>query len=230
MNTHLETTRSITRSITVLGAAGRVGRLVTAQALDRGLSVTALVRDPSRLPAELTARGDGLLRVVHGELDDVAAMRAAVSGSQAIVVAVGVRYRGRHPWSGISGRPDVAPTAVRSLLAAGEPWQRVVLLSAFGAGDSWRALPAVVRAVISTSALKISYSGLTQAEQLVRSTGWRATVARAVTLTDGPATGRRVQTDDRAVRGNPKVSRADVARLLLDLALADDAPEVVTAA
>lgn len=219
--------------ITVLGATGKVGALVTREALDRGLGVTALVRDPRRLPAGPAAgSGVGQLNVVIGELDDPAAMGRAIDGSTAVVCAVGVRYRKRHPWGGIQGRADVVPTAVRTLLAvSGQgPAPHVVLLSAFGAGESWGRLPLIARAVISSSALKTSYAGLTQGEDLLRTGHLPHAVVRAVTLTDAPGTGRSVDATGRTLRGNPNVARADVARLLLDTALTGTPGSVLVAA
>ncbi|BCJ73796.1 NADH-flavin reductase [Catellatospora sp. IY07-71] len=206
--------------VAVLGATGRVGTLVVRQALDRGWSATALVRDPARLAADL--RGRSGLRIVTGSIDDPAAMREVMSPAPAaVIVAVGVRYRRRHPWSGIEGRPDVAPAAVRTALAAAPAGTRFVLLSAFGVGDSWRRLPAPVRAVLATSSLRVAYRELAVAERLVAAATPPGVVVRAVTLTDGPATGRADATG-RPLRGNPKVSRADVAGLLLDTAAGRD--------
>ncbi len=208
-------------AVTVLGATGKVGSLVVREALRRGFAVTVFVRDPARLAPDLAATAG--LTVVRGEVDDPVAVAGAVAGSAAVISTVGVRYRGRHPWSGIEGRADVAPAAVRSVIDAlavsGDVGVPVVLLSAFGAGDSWRSLPAVVRAVIWTSALRTSYRALGEAEDLLRSSGRPHTVVRAVTLTDAAGTGGRVDVAPESLRGNPKVAREDVARLLLDVAL-----------
>ncbi|HET9517339.1 MAG TPA: NAD(P)-binding oxidoreductase [Actinoplanes sp.] len=203
--------------IAVLGATGRVGALVARQALDRGWSVAALVRDPARLAVGLA--GTDRLRVVAGQIDDPVAMAEATREASAVVVAVGVRYRRGHPWSGIQGREDVAPQAVRTALRTAPHGARIVLLSALGVGDSWRLLPGPVRAVLSTSSLPRVYRALGEAERLVLGAATPGVVVRAVTLTDGPATGRADATG-RPLRGNPKVSRADVAGLLLDAAAA----------
>lgn len=203
--------------ITVIGATGRVGALVTREALRRDATVTAFVRDPARLPADLTAHPG--LTVITGEIDDPVAMSRAVTGSAATIVTVGVRYRKGHPWGGIAGRADVVPAAMRTLLTVAEPATHVVLLSAFGAAESWRQLPGIARLIISTSALRVSYAGLTEAENLLARSGLPYTVVRAVTLTDTPATGNSVDATGRRLRGNPKVARPDLARMLVDAAL-----------
>jgi uncharacterized protein YbjT (DUF2867 family) len=87
--------------ITVFGATGGTGRRLVRQALDAGHAVTAVVRDPARLPiqaAALTVRtghvpdaADSFLTragvkplvrtLMPGQLDDYARTDAAVSGS-----------------------------------------------------------------------------------------------------------------------------------------------------
>jgi hypothetical protein len=118
------------------------------------------------------------------------------------------------PWAGVQGRADVVPAAVQSLGATGFRG-RVVLLSAFGVGDSWAGLPGAARAVISSSALRTGFAQLGRGEDLVRASGLPASLVRAVTLTDRPGTGLDADATGRALRGNPRVSRDDVAILLL---------------
>ncbi|MDI1463309.1 SDR family oxidoreductase [Catellatospora sp. KI3] len=201
--------------ITVLGATGRVGALVVRQALAQGRQVTVLVRDAGRLPADLPGRSG--LRVVTGQIDDPVAVAEAVSPApDAVVVCAGLRYRRGHPWSGVAGRSDVVPAAVRALLPAVPPSTRLVLLSAVGVGESWQRLPWIARAVIGTSSLRTAYRQLGAAERLLAGVPNPVTVVRAVTLTDGPGSGRTVNATGRPLRGNPTVPRADVAALLLD--------------
>jgi putative NADH-flavin reductase len=70
--------------VLVLGATGGTGRCVVDVALARGWRVTALVRDPARLPV---AHPD--LRVVVGQVTDPAAVAAALPGHDAVVSALG---------------------------------------------------------------------------------------------------------------------------------------------
>ena len=214
--------------IAVIGGTGRVGGLVIRAALDRGLRVAALARDPQRVPAELTR--DPAVELVAGELADLDAIGKVVESCDAVVVAVGVRYRGGNPWRGLDGPADVVPTAVGTLIAAAPAQTPIVLLSAFGAGSSWQQLPWIARAVIGTSALKQSYAGLGHAEALLQGSGRPHTVVRAVTLKDRPSCGRSVDATGVALRGNPTVARVDVVGLLVDAALAPITGQVLVAA
>ncbi|MBL7489967.1 NmrA/HSCARG family protein [Frankia sp. AgB1.9] len=65
-------------SVLVIGATGQQGGAVARALLARGRTVHALVRDPDRAGArELQAAG---ARLVTGDLDDLASIRAALSG------------------------------------------------------------------------------------------------------------------------------------------------------
>ncbi|MFC9823977.1 NAD(P)-dependent oxidoreductase [Streptomyces erythrochromogenes] len=71
--------------LTVLGATGPIGRQVLRQALAAGHRVTALVRDPARLPE----RGDARVTVVIGDAACAADVEEAARGSQALICALG---------------------------------------------------------------------------------------------------------------------------------------------
>jgi putative NADH-flavin reductase len=71
-------------NIAVLGATGRTGRPLVAELLRRGHTVTALARDPATL-AELGDR----VRVVTGTSTDPAALDQLLTGTDAVVSALG---------------------------------------------------------------------------------------------------------------------------------------------
>ncbi len=71
--------------ITVFGATGGVGQEIVGQALAAGHEVTAVVRDPDRLPERLDRAA--LAAVVR--LDDPAAVRGATRCSRGWARAVG---------------------------------------------------------------------------------------------------------------------------------------------
>ena len=77
--------------LTIFGANGPTGQLLTSQALAEGHEVTAFTRHPDAFPAF-----DGSLRVLAGDVHDAHAVEAAVAGQDAVVSTLGVPF-GRDP-------------------------------------------------------------------------------------------------------------------------------------
>jgi hypothetical protein len=96
--------------------------------------------------------------------------------------------------------------------------RRLVLTSAYGVGDTWEQVPAVPR-IVMRLLFQDLYRDKAIAESELRKSELDWLVVYPVTLTNGPFTGRyRVGARGR-LRGFPRVSRADVAHLLLEEAL-----------
>ncbi|TDO46840.1 putative NADH-flavin reductase [Kribbella sp. VKM Ac-2527] len=70
--------------VTVFGATGKVGRLVVDQLLGDGHQVTAFVRNPAKLEQPRPR-----LAVQVGQLGEVATVRQAIDGTDAVISALG---------------------------------------------------------------------------------------------------------------------------------------------
>src|SRR5687768_16523378 len=80
--------------ITEFGASGATGQQLVEQALAGGHHVTAVVRDPARLPAHVPSGG---LDVVRADVMDPAAIAPAVAGRDAVISALGPRPKSTEP-------------------------------------------------------------------------------------------------------------------------------------
>ncbi|MUT66536.1 NAD(P)-dependent oxidoreductase [Paenibacillus sp. NEAU-GSW1] len=78
--------------ITLLGATGRVGRLILASALQEGFAVTAIVRSPEKLAEVTDGENDafvaGKLTLLQGSVLDAELLDTAVEGADAVVSAL----------------------------------------------------------------------------------------------------------------------------------------------
>jgi uncharacterized protein YbjT (DUF2867 family) len=193
----------------VLGSSGGCGRQLVQVALQRGHSVTAAVRPGSQWPVPAS------VKVVEGQLDDPAFLRAAVRGQDAVLSAVGLRLPGLAPWA----KPEVAdlltrftPLVVDAMKAEGV--RRGVFISAGGVGDSLGMMPGFFRAFIRGTALRHAYRELEEMERVLAESGLDITVCRPTGLTDGQRTWKvRVA---QGLSGRATISRADVAGWMVD--------------
>ncbi len=203
--------------LVIFAATGGVGRQVLEQAIAVGHDVTAVVRDPGKLPATPA-------RVVTADLADAdpAALQSAVSGADAVLSALGARSKAE---TGVAGRGTAA--IIRAMQAAGV--RRIVVVSAAPVGtvpSPGRPHPPrhdpgdglVMRNLtypILKSALRETYADLARMEDLLRGSDLDWTVVRPPRLTGQALTGTYRTAYGQNVRHGLFVSRADVAHYML---------------
>lgn len=194
--------------IAVFGATGGTGLQLVTQALERGHDVTAVARRPEAVPV----RHDSL-RVVRADVLEPDTLVPAVHGQDAVVSALGIGYR-RHATTVYS---DGTAHVLAALEAAGV--KRVTCVSTTSiAPPRFRADPLfwlVARGLLHPM-LRRPYADMRLMEARVRAGGLQWTLVRAARLTNGPMTGRYRLAMDGKLRGAWSISRADLARYLLD--------------
>jgi uncharacterized protein YbjT (DUF2867 family) len=95
--------------------------------------------------------------------------------------------------------------------------RRLVVLSAYGAGDTYAPAPFFMRRILIPFLLKVPYADHDRQEQLVRESGLDWVVARPTRLTDGPALKQYIKKSNLE-RVPLAISRADVADFLVEAA------------
>lgn len=192
--------------ILVLGASGGIGRLVVEQALGHGHDVTAFVRDPSRLDVKHER-----LTVFVGDATDAGAVRDAMAGTDAVISALG--SCGERP---VSVYSDGVANVIRAMTALGV--QRLAVVSSSGVGAELSELSLTARAMRKMPNLRPVYEDMERMEGDVMLSDLDWTIVRPAALTDGPFTGIYRVVEGHTVPKGSKVSRADVAALLLKAA------------
>jgi len=192
----------------LLGATGATGRLFLDQATAAGHDVTAYVRDPGRL----TARPR--LTTAAGDVRDADTLAAAMHGTDVLVSTLGIG-RAKDPGNLIA---DSTRAIVQAAERSGT--KRVVIMSAFGVGESLDKANALMRMLYAGG--KATFADKAAGERILTGSGLDWTLAYPVLLTNKPATGRVRATDLAEVGrlpGMPRISRADVAAFLLTTAV-----------
>jgi putative NADH-flavin reductase len=109
--------------VSIFGATGEIGSHVVQRLLQAGHQVTALVRDPGRLPAGVAER----VRWIEGELTDETAVDRTVVGSDAVIWAVG-------PTSNTPDQPALFEAAAAALVGTMKRHRVRRLIALSGAG------------------------------------------------------------------------------------------------
>lgn len=196
--------------VVVLGATGGTGRLLAEQAIDRGHEVVAYVRRPDALSPRPG------LDVVGGQLTDEPALTAAMTGADAVLCAIGPT--GVKDLLGTDLMRRSLPVVAAAMSAAGV--RRLVLLSAYGVGDTARSASLTARLTFRT-AVRALYRDKREAEERLAAAGLDVTTVHPTMLTNGETGEAPVVRDATTVghvSGMPKVSRAALATAMLDAA------------
>jgi uncharacterized protein YbjT (DUF2867 family) len=189
----------MTDEILVFGASQRTGLEVTKILAGRGDKVRAFVRPTSDI-AELQklqiefATGNAL------DADSVDAAFATANISAVICTIGGSRTE---PRPDVEGTQNIVASALRHGV------QRMVLVTAIGAGDS--------RAVLTENAWKFLGPVMemkTKAEACLTESNLQWSILRPGGMASEPATGTAIKTEDHTVMG--MIQRADLAALVVE--------------
>jgi uncharacterized protein YbjT (DUF2867 family) len=192
--------------ILIVGATGATGRRLVARALEEGLWVTALARNPSALRMEHEC-----LTVVRGDVLDPASMDAAMRGQEAVLSALGHK-RYISPTRILS---EGTRNVVRAMEAHGV--HRFVCMSSLGIGDSAGRMGLYYTLLVIPLILPFYFWDKTRQEAIVAASNLDWTIVRPAALTHGSKRGR---VRHGAGVGNfiwtVTVPRADVADFMLE--------------
>jgi putative NADH-flavin reductase len=202
--------------LTIFAATGGIGRHALEQAVAAGHDVTAVVRNPNKLSAQV--------RSVTADLAaaDPAALESAVAGADAVLSGLGPRSASE---AGIASQGTRA--IVQAMQATGV--RRIVVVSAapiatvpspgrpkpprHDPGDGF--FMRTLLSPLTKAAFRKHYADLALMEDILRDSGLDWTVVRPPRLTDKPLSGTYRTAYGRNLRRGFLVSRADVAQLML---------------
>lgn len=161
--------------LSIIGASAGVGLLTVREALRRGHAVTSLSRTIATLPDE-----PGLTRIAGSSTDPVAVAQA-IAGCDAILVTLGTA-RSTKPTTLFS---DSARTLLE-VLGRSEARPPLIVLTGFGAGDSWKYNSWPMRIFFSLF-LKAVYADKAEMERMIAAAYRDSEFVRPGRLTDEPA-------------------------------------------
>ena len=191
-------------NLLIFGASGATGHELVNQALSKGHSVTAFVRDPTRLNADHQN-----LKVVQGYITDDADLTNAIKGHDVVLSALGASSPFKLDTEVIEGVGKIIKTMEYLNV------MRFIYLSFIGVNASRMDGGFVIRH-IAPRLLKTEIAGHEAREKMLRNSLLNWTIVHAPTLTKGKKTGSYRKGENLSSNSFVvAVSRADVADLML---------------
>ena len=194
------------KAIGIIGASAGVGLLCSRIALERGHRVTTLSRSVDRLPEHPN------LRALRGSATDLADLRRASEGADALLVTLG---------TGMDRKPTQLYTDFgRALLQLQSALGQIplIVLTGFGAGDS-AAYQGPLARLFFRLFLQAVYANKSELEAMLERSSLNWMLVRPGLLTNGDPPGpARVQADYQHGMKVGSVSRLAVARFMVEQA------------
>jgi putative NADH-flavin reductase len=202
-------------NILIIGANGGIGRQTVDLALSEGHQVTAVVRNPAKLP--LTHPN---LKIVRADVTQPLSLSNLFAGHDVIISTIGVSGGFKDPPTNLYSQG--ALNILREMKQSGP--RRAFFISA-SAVETNPLLPFFVRLVskyIIQKLLSNMYADLRLMEKLVKETDLDWTIVRPPQLTDSKVTGNYRIAVNRFLRNGLKLSRADTAHFMLSHIQSED--------
>ncbi|KAI1120265.1 NAD-dependent epimerase/dehydratase-like protein [Nemania abortiva] len=211
----------------ILGGSGRTGRLIVEEALSKGHNVVALVRSASSFP--LGARpGLTLVEGTPMKPEDLQkAFAASPNSPDAVLVALSLKRLSDSPFAAVdpSNPIRIMEDSVANAVAVMKEHEtkRLVIMSQWGAGDSFGSMNFLFRGMFSHTNMKYGLAAHNNLDKETRSTGVDYTLVRASILADGDVAPIKLYPDDgKGINFLPKVTRASVAKFMVEACEKDD--------
>jgi len=200
--------------ILLLGATGRTGRHLLQQALDRGHTVHALVRDRRRVKIS----SENLL-LFEGSPLDKATMQNAMAGCEAILSVLNISRNNDWPWSRLRTPKDFLSSVMKNIieLAAQHHIQRIVITSAWGVAETRKDVPGWFRWFIEHSNILYPYEDHARQEDLLKQTSLQWTAIRPVGLVNGETKKAVMVSLNTGPKPRITIGRSSLAAFMLDV-------------
>ena len=193
------------KKIFVFGASGGTGKNIVEQALKKGDSVTALIRDPGAF----TLRHQNL-KIIKGDVLQPATYQNELSGTDAVISCLGIpKIQKTTLYS--SGMHNI----VKAMQESGV--NRIICISS-GALDIPPGSSFIMKFLLKNVLQRLYrpvYSDMRLMEKILTAGEFDWTIVRAPKLTDGKLTGKYRNITGQGLRGIPTISRADLADYML---------------
>ena len=198
---------TLSKRVLVIGGSGRTGKLVIEELLQRSHHVTALVRKPEAMQVEV----DAGLKIVTGTPLNIKDVRNAFLAPRA----------SDSPFAAVAAPPRLMADSTANIVKAMKEFKtpRIVIMQAFGVGESWVNMHCVMQLLMKKSNMIYQYDDHNLVALETKASGESHVFVRPSRLVEGEA--KEVKEYPDHGKGVPvlaAITRGSVAKFLVDAA------------
>lgn len=213
-HTYFRCAKTNAMKLLILGATGRTGIHVVHEALQRGDTVHALVRDRNKLPVRSEK-----LQLFEGSPADPQALADALRGCDAVINVLNISRTSDFPWAPLRTPANFLSTVMSHLVqqCTLQQVQRIVTVTAWGTHETKADIPWWFRWIIDHSNVGYAYRDHERQENSIRASQLDWTIVRPSGLTNAGRNTSFITSTDHTVKPGLTISRKSVACFLLDV-------------
>lgn len=199
------------KKVFLLGATGRTGKVLLRQMLDRRYDINVLVRDPKSIATHQN------LSVFEGTPTNETVLKEAMEDCEAVVSTLNISRKSDFPWSKLTTPDDFLSQTIENVIRLGCEFsiKRVIVLSAWGVGDSKSEIPWWFKWLINNSNIGAAYRDHERQENLLIKSGIDYTIVRPVGLTNSKKEKKVSVSLGKSSKPGLTISRHNVARFII---------------
>lgn len=201
------------KKILILGATGQTGVHVVNFALSKGYEVFAFSRNPINLKSL-----NSMLTVIKGDTENLADVEKAISLVDAVISVINNPRATESPWAKVLGQPYMVRDSIKNVVAAMKKQgkKRILVMSTYGAGESYNDLPWWLRMFVKFSNMKVAFDDHTGQENVLKESDLDWTVVRCVQLSNTDKLGELIVSYKNSAKPAALISRKHAAKFLVE--------------
>lgn len=205
------------KRVLIIGGSGRTGKLAIGELLGRDHKVTALIRKAESLEPKAG------LKIVVGTPTNKEDVHAAFSESNpdVVIVTLSAPRAADSPFAAVVSPPRLMANSVANVVAAMKEFStaKIVIMQAFGVGESWPNMHWVLRLLMKKSNMIYQYDDHNLVTKETKSSGEEYVLVRPARLEEGEAKEVKEWAEDgKGVPMMGAITRGSVAKFLAEAA------------
>jgi len=199
--------------ILILGATGRMGRLVLEEALNQGHKINCLVREPGKIKLS-----HANLKILQGTPAQIADLENAMKGCNNIISTLNISRKNDFPWSKLRTPPTFLSKVAKNILAASKNNRidRLIVCSAWGVSETKKDIPFWFKWFIENSNIGVAYKDHKRQENIIKSSELNWTIVRPTGLTNFKRERNIVESFNNSPKPKLTISRINAAKYIVN--------------
>ncbi|MBO0593987.1 NAD(P)H-binding protein [Cellulophaga sp. E16_2] len=199
--------------ILILGATGRTGKLVLAEALRQGYEINCLVREPKKI-----TENHIMLNIFKGSPERISELENAMQDCEGIISALNISRKSDFPWSKLRTPSTFLSDVMKNIISLSEKNKinRIVACSAWGVAETEEEIPFWFNWIIKNSNIRVAYKDHERQENLLKTSNLNWTIVRPSGLINLKKEQKIIESYGNEPKPKITISRKSVAEFMVN--------------